>query len=731
MGGNMKLSTVRTMVLAILVATVACAWLAGSAAAAPAVVGSISNATSLSGSTAVAVSGNFAYTVSYWSGQLNVIDISNPASPTLVGSTASTPQMIGATNVTIVGNHAFVTSKNLNASTTSNDDGIHGNSLTVVDISNPAAPAVVPVPTQSASELFGAYAVAVSGNYAYVASQGILGSPQPQVPQTSTGSFSVIDLRTGAIVANIQNASLPATQTNWLQHATGVSIEGNFAYVTAFGSDRLTTIDISNPTALSLVASLQDKTNLVNPNDVATQGNFAYVANQISSGLELTVLNIANPNPPGTPPPTPKVVGAVTDPTLAGAYRVRVNGNFAYVSANSANSVAGIDVSNPSAPKMAGVVTDPQHLANVEGIALGSSGQSLVATSPRLNGELIGTFPPYPLQTGGPTNTGTVSVIAVSVAITPASEPANPTTQQSASFSFTANDAAATMTCSLDHAAFVPCSSPTTANYSSLAGGSHIFTVQATDSIGLTDQASYTWTVNGPPANTSLPTISGTAQQGRKLTVSTGVWSAAPAPTYGYQWDRCNARGKRCQAISKQTNTSYAVTAADVGSRLQVLVTATNSLGSAGATSAATKTVTWSSSAFATATLNKSHTTSPGISLSIPAPGGNLKLSKLTISLPNGLSFASARQALAAGTSVKDLHRKRLSFTASLSHGKLTLTFKKPPTGVKLTVARGLLSISNALERRIRSHKAKTRVSLTLTYTGKPSRTGAIRLRLA
>ncbi len=722
MGGNMKLSTVRTMVLAMLVASVACAWLAGSAAAAPAVVGSISNATSLSGSTAVAVSGNFAYTVSYWSGQLNVIDISNPASPTLVGSTASTPQMIAATNVSILGNHAFVTSKNRNLNSTSNDDGT-GNSLTVVDISNPAAPAVVPVPTQSASELFGAYAVAVSGNYAYVASQGVL-SGQPQAPQTSTGSFSVIDLSTGAIVANLQNASLTGSQTNWLQHATGVSIDGSFAYVTAFDSNRLTTIDISIPTDPVLKASLHDATNLGDPNDVATQGNFAYVANQVPSGMEFTVLNIANP------PATPTVVGTVTDPTLVGSYRVRVNGNFAYVSANSASSVAGIDVSNPSAPRLAGVVTDP-HLANVEGIALGSTGQSIVATSPRLAADPMVTNPPYPLQAGGPTNTGTVSVIAVSVAITPASEPANPTTQTSASFSFTTNDAAATMTCSLDHAAFVPCSSPTTANYSSLAGGSHMFTVQATDSIGLTDQSSYTWTVNGPPVNTSLPTISGTAQQGRKLTVSTGVWSGAPAPTYGDQWYRCNAKGKGCKAISKQTNTSYAVSAADVGSRLQVLVTATNSLGSAGATSAATKTVTWSSSAFATATLNKSHTTSPGISLSIPAPGGDLKLSKLTISLPNGLSFASARQALAAGISVKDLHRKRLSFTASLSHGKLTLTFKKPPTGVKLTVARGLLSISNTLERRIRSHKAKTRVSLTLAYTGKPVRTGAIRLRLA
>jgi hypothetical protein len=727
--GVMHRSTVRRSVFVVLVAITSSAWFVSSATAStgPAVVGAVSNATTLSGTMAVAVSGNFAYTASYWSGQLNVFDMSNPANPTLVASTPSTPGLTDATNITIAGHYALVTSKNRNASPTSNDDGT-GNSLTVVDISTPTAPTVVGTvhgTALSPQALFGAYAVAVSGNYAFVASQGLL-SGQPASPDTSAGSFAVIDLTSPSsptVVANIDNASLSGSLTDGLDHATGVSIDGHYAYVTAYSGQRLTTIDISNPTSPAVVASLHDATNLALPNDVATQGNYAYIANQVASGMEFTAVNISNPL-------APAVVGSVSDPTLKGAYRVRLNGNFAYVSANSASSVAAIDISNPSAPKLAGVVTDP-HLDNVDGLAVSGTGQYLIATAPRLQSDPAVTNPPYPLA-GGPAITGTVSVIAVSVAIAPASEPANPTPQQSASFSLTTNDAAAAVTCSLDHAAFAPCTSATTADYSSLASGSHTFTVQATDSIGLTDQATYTWTVvNAAPVNTSLPTISGTAQQGHKLTAVNGLWSGSPTPTFGYQWQRCNAKGKSCKAISKQTNNTYTATTADVGSRLEVIVTATNLAGSANATSAATKIVTWSSSAFATATLSSSKTTSPGIILSIPSPASNLKLSKLIISLPSGLSFRATRQALAAGSSVRDLHGKRLSFTASLSHGKLTLTFKKPPTGVKLTVARGLLSISNALERRIRSHKAKTRVSLTLTYTGKPSRTGAIRLRLA
>ena len=57
------------------------------------------------------------------------------------------------------------------AGTGSNDDGT-GNSLTILDIaSNPSSPSVVGT-IRDANTLFGAYGVAVSGNYAYVASQG-------------------------------------------------------------------------------------------------------------------------------------------------------------------------------------------------------------------------------------------------------------------------------------------------------------------------------------------------------------------------------------------------------------------------------------------------------------------------------------------------------------------------------------------------------------------------------
>jgi hypothetical protein len=728
----------RMLGLSIVLALVACGALAGQASAAsePVVVGSVSNSTSLSGVTAVAVSGNYAYAASYWSGQLNVIDISNPASPKLVASTPSKPAMTAATNVTISGSYAFVTSKNENGpcqpgpadcSAGSNDNG-SGNSLTIVNIGNPLKPSIAGT-VHSASDLFGAYSVAVSGQYAFVASQGIL-SNQPTSPDTSRGSFSVVNLanpESPTIVANIDNSSLSGNLAGGLNHATSVSVSGNYAYVTAWSGSRLTAINISTPTDPTVVSSIEDLNNLSRPNDVAVQGEYAYVVNQVTSGMQLTVLNISNPASPT------EVASLSDDALLSGSYRIRIQGDFAYVSGNAASSVAAIDISNPAAPRVAGSVTSPG-LSSVDGLATAGGGRYLVTTAPVLASQTVPFYPPYPLA-GGATNTGTVSVIdlepsPMKVSIASASEPTNPTSQTSAKFSFDPSDAVAHVECSLDGAPLSPCSTTTSASYGSLSPGAHNFLVQVTYSTGTSAQASYAWTIVKPsaPKATSVPKISGTPQQGRKLTASTGVWSGTPAPTYRFQWQRCTSKG--CQPISKQTGRTYRMTAADVGDRLKVAVTGSNSAGSASSVSKATNAVKWSAASFATATLTGAKTAHPGFNLSVPSPGSNLRLKQLVIVLPTGISPAALHRS-GPGTSVRDLHGKRLAFTARLSHGKLTLIFKKPPTGVKVKIASGLVTISAALHHKIRTRKASEKVSLTLNYSGKPARRGTIKLRLS
>jgi hypothetical protein len=79
------------------------------------------------------------------------------------------------------------------------------------------------------------------------------------------------------------------------------------------------------------------------------------------------------------------------------------------------------------------------------------------------------------------------------------------------------------------------------------------------------------------PRNTNTPVIQGLPQEGQTLTATEGGWHCQPGPcTFGFQWQRCSAHGVDCGAISGATNKTYVPGPQDVGSRLQVGVTATN-----------------------------------------------------------------------------------------------------------------------------------------------------------
>jgi hypothetical protein len=102
-----------------------------------------------------------------------------------------------------------------------------------------------------------------------------------------------------------------------------------------------------------------------------------------------------------------------------------------------------------------------------------------------------------------------------------------------------------------------------------------------------------TYAPSGPPVpqNTSLPAISGGAQQGQQLSANTGTWSGSPT-SYEYEWLRCNSAGASCSAIAGATSGTYTLAEADVGSTLRVAVSASNEGGeSEPATSAQTAVV--------------------------------------------------------------------------------------------------------------------------------------------
>jgi hypothetical protein len=496
-----KVAIARLAVLLVAVAGLLCPGLAR-AAVQPVFAGSVSDSTTLPTVDSVAVAGSYAYVTDYYAGRLSAIDISPPSSPFIAGSSASSSGLMNGSTVNIAGGYAFVASKNRNGpeGSESNDDGT-GNSLTILDIhTNPAEPQIVGT-VHDPDSLFGAYGIAVSGNYAYTASQGCI-VEQP-CPDSSVGhALDVIEIAgSGApkIVATLRGGKEPQAYG----HITSVAISGHYAYLTAAYQDRLSVVDIANPLSPKLIASLHDEVNLNFPVDVAIYGNYAYVICQQGKG-PLTAVDISNPT-------EPKVVGSLSSPELSGGYRIRIRGAMAYVSASANQGIAVADISSPSSPRLLASYVDPSHLHSTTGLDLDESGEHVVATSTYLPGQKKATFPPYPLEPGGPEQDGTVSVITLDpqpIQATIESEPAASTAQTSASFGFSVNDAVATVQCRLDGGPWTGCTSPTSQSYANLSPGSHEFEVQATDSAGHTSTPSYTWAITGSPTNTTPPSIS-------------------------------------------------------------------------------------------------------------------------------------------------------------------------------------------------------------------------------
>ncbi len=267
----------------------------------------------LDGANGVAVSGGYAYVANTAAGSLTVIDISNPTAPAQMG-TVSTADLDGAVGVAVAGSYVYVASNN-------------AGSLTVIDVSNPATPAQVG--TISTTALDGARGVAVAGSHAYVGS-------------VLAGSLTVIDVSNPATPAQVGTISTAA-----LDGARGVAVAGSHAYVASLLADSLTVIDVSNPAAPVQVGAVSTA-DLDDAYDVAVFGNHAYVGSVLADSL--TVIDVSNPA-------APVQVGTISTAAINMAFGVAVSGNYAYVTGRDSNSLTIIDVSNPATPVQVGTIS--------------------------------------------------------------------------------------------------------------------------------------------------------------------------------------------------------------------------------------------------------------------------------------------------------------------------------------------------------------------------------------
>ena len=74
--------------------------------------------------------------------------------------------------------------------------------------------------------------------------------------------------------------------------------------------------------------------------------------------------------------------------------------------------------------------------------------------------------------------------------------------------------------------------------------------------------------------------MTGDTTVGQELTADTGTWTNNPT-TYAYQWRRCDTSPFQCLDVNGATGKTYGVREADIGFRMDVVVTARTGRGAA------------------------------------------------------------------------------------------------------------------------------------------------------
>jgi hypothetical protein len=267
----------------------------------------------------VALSGKYAYVVaagSTVSGDLQVLDISNPNLPQRVGVYDG---VNASSDVVVCGHYAYVSGR-------WSEGVLRKSGLRVLDVSDPSKPRVVGRYTNTKGAGW-AESVSVSGDYAYV---------------TGVDSLEVIDISTPTEPKRVGLCPIAGGYA-----ATQLAVCGQYAYL-ASGEGGLQIIDISNPANPQLLGSWSGGGNA---NWVAVSGNHAFVAEYALSdgtngvrGGGLQILSVSDPA-------NPRWVGACNRGEMA--WCVAVSGDRAYVAA-SYDGLKVIDISDPANPHQIG-----------------------------------------------------------------------------------------------------------------------------------------------------------------------------------------------------------------------------------------------------------------------------------------------------------------------------------------------------------------------------------------
>ena len=217
----------------------------------------------------VAISGDYAYVVDVDEG-LIILNIEDPTNPTLAGSYGGS----GFLDITLSGNYAYVAT----------NEG-----LVILNITDPSNPEFVGDYDVSG----GAYGVAISGNYAYVASEYeglvILDIEDPSNPEfvgnyyndvgthtvTISGNHAFVgEIEHGLVIVDIEDPANPTYVGRYfIWQPLNLAISGDYAYVVDDDTNILFMINIQDPANLTLSNVY---TSASGCNDLAILGDYVY-----------------------------------------------------------------------------------------------------------------------------------------------------------------------------------------------------------------------------------------------------------------------------------------------------------------------------------------------------------------------------------------------------------------------------------------------------------------------
>ncbi len=270
----------------------------------------------------IAISGRYAYCG--FEGGVNAFDISSSTHPVLVAS--STVVGAGTGSINVIG-------RNLLA--------IHGRSLLAMSIPGIETSSLLAHSLEAGT-------LNVRGEAMVGSNLSVHGGLTVENGIVSQGSLAVNGNITNILTSNSSFQTLSTTSLNTTPRS--VAIQGKYAYITDYSTDRLTVYDISDPAFPKSVGYVA--VGGINPEYVIIQGRYAYVSTLGTEAVNPTIaiVDVSNPSAPVVTSSTNIGIGI-----SSGGFAVQ--GQVIYVADQTNNQIRVLDVSNPYSPSIVGTLS--------------------------------------------------------------------------------------------------------------------------------------------------------------------------------------------------------------------------------------------------------------------------------------------------------------------------------------------------------------------------------------